>query len=325
MRAQLLLLGIGIASVLYGAAAVNQKDSKLSVAEQLFAHAKPDDYMGNEGCADCHAETVAAFAQSPHAAYVSDPKLPLEKRGCEGCHGPGYVHRADANPQVISFTKMTPQESAAACLRCHAQTMSPTHWRRSAHSQAGLSCVSCHQIHPDVPNDLQSPLAQKADARKPAFIARKNPSTSMLKADELTLCGSCHASRVNEFRKVTHHPVPEGRMLCTDCHNAHPTKGLQLTQDSNKQMCVTCHVEKSGPFAYEHEPVAGNMGGDGCLVCHSPHGSNNPLLLNSFSRGLCGQCHVDKLSNHHPGLTCWSAGCHVAPHGSNTDPRFLAP
>lgn len=324
MKTQVLLLCVGLVSLLYGASTLDQRGQPKSQAQKLFARAKPDDYMGEQGCADCHADKVAAFKNSPHSACMLDPKLPLEKRGCEGCHGPGYIHRADENPEVIAFTKMSPEESSAACLRCHEQTLNEKHWKKSAHSAAGLSCVSCHQIHPDSPNDLAAKSVAKADARVPAFVARVEPATMLLKADQMTLCGQCHAAEITSFRSNSHHPVPEGRMQCSDCHSAHPTKNDRLTGKTNKDACVSCHSEYAGPFIYEHEPVAGNTG-DGCLECHSPHGTNNPQMLNSFSRGLCGQCHTEKLSQHHPGQTCWSAGCHVSPHGSNTDPRFLHP
>ena len=113
-------------------------------------------------------------------------------------------------------------------------------------------------------------------------------------------------------------------MLCSDCHNAHPTKNDKLRQTATKDACVSCHSEFAGPFVHEHDPVAG-FTGKGCAECHKPHGSHNPKMLNSFSRGLCAQCHTDKLSTHYPGRTCWTAGCHVASHGSNTDGRFLQP
>jgi predicted CXXCH cytochrome family protein len=78
-----------------------------------------------------------------------------------------------------------------------------------------------------------------------------------------------------------------------------------------------------GPFAFEHDPAAGWMG-DSCVECHRPHGSPNPRMLKLFSRGLCAQCHTDKGVQHYPARNCWESGCHVAHHGSNTNPLFLS-
>ena len=324
MRTQMLLLAVGVASLIYGASSMNQQGSPHSQAERLFARAKADDFMGDQGCADCHSAKVAAFKKSPHAAFMADPKLPLNKRGCEGCHGPGTLHRSEDKPEVIAFTKMSAKESAAACLRCHADTMSESHWKKTAHNAAGLSCVSCHQIHTDSPNALDSKLKDKPDARTPVFVARVENASMLLKADQPKLCGQCHAQELSQFRLNSHHPGPEGRMQCSDCHNPHPSKNARLNQKSNKEACVTCHTQYAGPFVYEHDPVAGNSG-NGCMECHKPHGSNNPRMLSTFSRGMCGQCHTDKLANHNPFQTCWAAGCHASPHGSNTDPLFRNP
>jgi predicted CXXCH cytochrome family protein len=113
-------------------------------------------------------------------------------------------------------------------------------------------------------------------------------------------------------------------MVCSDCHSPHPTKASKVKVDAFKGVCVTCHLEKAGPFIFEHDPVAG-FTGSGCQECHKPHGTNNPKMLNSVTRGLCAKCHTDKLATHFPGQTCWTAGCHVASHGSNTSPVFLDP
>lgn len=325
MKIQALILTLGVAMFLYGSANTDQQGGAADQAKKLFARAKPDDFMGEEGCVDCHGEKVKNFKSSPHAALVADPHLPVDRRGCEGCHGPGFIHQADENAEVISFAKMSPKESAAACLRCHESTLSDSHWKKSDHARAGLSCVSCHQIHPDSTPDKELGSVEKGqlgDTKKGVFIARSQ-TKEMLKAEESKLCGSCHGAQVAEFRLLTHHPIPEGRMACSDCHNPHPTKKEKLSKSFEKDKCVKCHAEVAGPFAFEHDPVAGHTGA-GCEECHKSHGSKNPKMLNSFSRGLCAQCHTEKLARHFPGRTCWSSGCHVAPHGSNTSSKLLS-
>lgn len=321
MKLQALVLAVGVAMLSFGLAGSVQSKGA-SQAERLFSRATPDDYMGENGCSECHSSIAKNFPASPHAALVSDSSLPLDKKGCQGCHGPGHIHQAEENAEVISFTKMSPKESAAACLRCHEKTLSETHWKRTEHARADLSCVSCHQIHTDTDAALGH-SAKKKDPRTPAFAAKVDPK-AMLKADEAKLCGSCHPASLAEFRGSSHHPVPEGRVVCSDCHTPHPTKDAKVKHDALKGKCVTCHTEKAGPFLFEHDPVAG-FTGNGCQECHRPHGSNNPKMLNSVTRGLCAQCHTEKLAQHYPGQTCWTAGCHVASHGSNTDPRFLKP
>lgn len=326
MKYHLLLLALGIGSLVFGAFAADPNRTPTSRAEQLFARATADDFLGDAACADCHPDKSTAFPSSLHAAPMKNSKLPLNQQGCEGCHGAGGIHQSEDNPDVVAFKKWNAKDSSAACLRCHDATLSDAHWKQSGHAKAGLSCVSCHQIHPD-----SSPTPEKGDvhvsaASNPADVTKiaTKSSHGLLIAPEAKLCGQCHAPQLAQFRLTSHHPVPEGQMLCSSCHDAHPSKTMKGRVETDKSACVTCHREQAGPFVFEHDPVS--MGtGDGCGECHRPHGSNNPNLLSSFSRGMCAQCHTEKLAAHYPGRTCWTAGCHVAPHGSQTDDKFLQP
>jgi predicted CXXCH cytochrome family protein len=313
----------------------------------LFAEAEEGDFANDKTCTNCHRTSVDSFSRSPHAVFMKDPKLPVDKQGCQACHGPGPRHVAHRKPEeglyenVISFTHAKPAEIAAACLRCHADTITESHWKLAAHARAGVSCTTCHQIHqvdrlgvdeikhssPDEKLDGAGSIDRIITTPKSAFPTSQayenvaDPKV-MLKADEPTLCGKCHRRQLAEFRHNFHHPVPEGRMVCSDCHNVHSNRDDRKTVRTAKQSCITCHAEVAGPFVYEHDPVS-DMTGEGCLECHRPHGSQNPKMLNAFSRGLCTQCHTDKAVNHNPGRTCWDSGCHSAVHGSNHDPLLL--
>lgn len=321
MRIETVLLGIGIASIVAGSAFVEQKPAAQSTADKLFAKAKEDDFTGSTACAECHESKVDNFAHSAHYAFSQIEDLPLNKRGCEGCHGPGKIHTQEKDPEVIAFKKMSPKESSAACLRCHSSTMKSADYHRTEHGRGNVACVSCHQIHPDTPNEFNEKTLPALELRK-AFFAAQKSSPKLLKADESLLCASCHRGEAAEFRQNSRHPVPEGKLVCSDCHNPHPTRKTTGRREFLRDKCVTCHTEYAGPFAYEHDPVAGNIG-EGCLECHKAHGSHNPDLLKGFSRGLCAQCHTDKSTVHYPGRTCWTSGCHVAVHGSNRSALFF--
>lgn len=285
----------------------------------LFAQAKASDFIGEKECADCHRAYVESFERSPHAAYVRHPNLPADKRGCEACHGPGEFHLEEVKDltKVVHFEKAKPKEIASACLRCHAETMRLAHWNRTPHAQAEVACTSCHQIHRGVEPATLPAIETTRMPKAPVFVASLSPKR-LLKGDEVALCSSCHRKEAAEFRRNFHHPVPEGRMTCTECHDIHPNRTATKRIQPLKGMCVTCHAEVAGPFVFTHDPVVGGTGEE-CLECHRPHGSNNPRLLKAFSRGLCNQCHTDKANNHFPGHTCWNSGCHPAIHGSNSD------
>jgi predicted CXXCH cytochrome family protein len=326
MRIETVLLALGIASIVAGSAYVAQEPKgHKSLPLKVFSQAKEEDFTGSSACAECHDDKVANFAKSAHNPYSQRKDLDTFHRGCESCHGPGKLHKpGEEDDQVIAYKKISAQEVSDGCLRCHGSTMKMSQWHRSEHGRnKNVSCVSCHQIHPDSENEFAGKAAQPLSIKRPEYAVAK-ASSQLLKADEATLCASCHRTEAAQFRQLSHHPVPEGRLICSDCHDLHPTKKNLSRREAIKEKCVVCHTEYAGPFAYEHDPVAGHTGA-GCIECHKPHGSHNPDLLNSYSRGVCAQCHTEKLTNHFPGRTCWQSGCHVAIHGSNTDPRFLQP
>lgn len=300
----------------------------------LFSQASEDDYSNEKNCATCHGDSVQTFLRSPHAAFMKDPHNPLDKQGCQACHGPSKPHVEHRKEEeglykyVISYTHAKSEEIAAVCLRCHNDTLTTAHWKRTAHAHAGVSCTTCHQIHwadrlqkdrsgtPAPPNE-DVVVHTDVNERPQASVFPNAPEPkALLKRDEPTLCGQCHRHELAEFRQNFHHPVPEGRLVCSDCHSVHPNKDGRKRVRTTKQNCITCHADVAGPFVFEHDPTS-DLTGNGCLECHNPHGSPNPSMLNSFSRGLCVRCHTDKAVNHHPGQSCWDSGCHSAVHGSN--------
>jgi DmsE family decaheme c-type cytochrome len=242
------------------------------------------------------------FANNPHT------KLALEhgKNGvtCENCHGAGKGHVEGGGDitKIFDPAKATPSEVNANCLGCHAGTH--PNFDRSPHAKAGVSCISCHNVH---------------KSATPEFL---------LKASEPTLCFQCHTDVKPAFGMPFHHPVNEGVVKCNDCHDVHGTFGnnnVRSTADQNA-ICTKCHTDVRGPFVYEHAAVKA----EGCLACHTPHGSQNARLLNMPNiNGLCNQCHSPVSAGTVHGMSAGSAeitpciSCHTYIHGSNINAAFL--
>jgi len=178
---------------------------------------------------------------------------------------------------------------------------------RSAHSENDLSCLSCHSSHHGMANQ------------------------SLLIKGQPALCYTCHQKVKPQFNMPFHHRVEEGLVRCSDCHNTHGGFiGKQLRSAAARDsVCFTCHVDKQGPFVFEHQPIKT----EGCVTCHSPHGSPNPRLIKTSNLNiLCLKCHTASTFSgasgtpdfHNQAAQYQSCTiCHAAIHGSNFDRHML--
>ena len=277
------------------------------------------DYVGSNVCRNCHPDIWANFYRNPHFKSIASGKAAPENTGCEGCHGPASEHvQAGGGAETIpvAFSYAGPQVVLDTCLRCHSQSISRANIRRSSHTGADVVCTNCHSIH-------RSPT--------PKFLLAKK---------QVDLCYTCHATVRAQFSMPFKHRVNEGFMQCTDCHNPHgaapPTwrmgdRPRMVDQaQANEEPCLKCHIDKRGPFVFEHPAVRV----DGCETCHNPHGSvNAKLLKRPVVFTMCLQCHTG-LGKFGPlgGIPSPSAThnlaqprfqncttCHVRIHGSNAD------
>lgn len=274
--------------------------------------AAPYSAGGADTCLMCHSASpeVLAIFRTKHAV-PTDPRGPFGhgQLQCESCHGPGGAHatmqQADGKmAQVIRFAR----DSAASvetqngmCLGCHeADTGFATHG--GAHEDNQVSCASCHELH---------------RASDPVL----GTSTQAAR------CYQCHSFRKADSLKAYSHPLREGKMSCTGCHNPHgATTEMLLARQTINDTCNQCHADKRGPFLWEHAPVA-----EDCTTCHDPHGSNQPGMLVQRAPLLCQSCHsqsghpsvaqdagglVTGLSSQYLlGRSCLN--CHSQVHGSN--------
>lgn len=266
-----------------------------------------DGIVGVEICKGCHEDRYATYAISTHAKK-GIPNSPANKDGCESCHGPGGAHVEKSGEKgvgIFIFSKRIAdaRSKSAKCLSCHEEARDMAFWDLAKHKAIGVSCDNCHTVHSGT---------------------RKN-----LKATQPDLCNICHRSIRAQENKQSHHPIREGKMKCTDCHDHHGGFGSKMIKaDSTNELCYKCHAEKRGPYMWQHPPVEEN-----CLSCHTPHGSNISKLLVSRVPLLCQNCHD---ATRHPGTiytrfeTFQGANpsnkmfaraclnCHSTIHGSNS-------
>jgi predicted CXXCH cytochrome family protein len=209
----------------------------------------------------------------------------------------------------------------AECATCHEDIVrgfgTATHSRMVAQGANALhvGCESCHG-----PGSLH-------------VQAGGGHQTMINPARNAQVCFQCHLDVKGRFNLPYRHPVLEGKMTCSDCHEPHKADAVLsggTSLEDERSQCGKCHIAQRGPFVFEHEAVR-----EGCTTCHAVHGSVNNKLLLERGANLCFKCHFQRQSapgaifigdvNHSGFLrrgTCWSGGCHEAVHGSQVSPTL---
>jgi DmsE family decaheme c-type cytochrome len=242
------------------------------------------DYVGTDTCLKAchfHDKIRKDFDLSTMGAQLSrESGMPLVN--CESCHGPGSLAidgvtpekvRADAAAgkqtacnykTFVDIKNLPAQAKSLICLKCHTAnaTFNLHNWNASSHAIADVSCSDCHNTHAGH-----------------VLIAKPRQMTD--------LCYKCHQDVQAAFALPYHHPVNEKKVFCMDCHDTHGGNEVKnLRGTTMKVACTSCHMEKEGPFVYEHADLT-----EDCRNCHTPHGSVNRALLTLREPFLCLQCH----------------------------------
>ena len=260
---------IGLLGAVFVAPALAQPAAQTAAVEKT---ARKDLVLrGDAKCTRCHDASdnaaVLAIGKTMHGT-MADSRAP----SCTSCHGEsephinkpeGVTERPQPDRTFGKHSKTPPGERNDACLTCHQKDAARSHWMGSIHQARDVACSSCHQVH--------------AGADK-VRDKRTQPE----------VCFACHKEQRAQINRPSRHPIPEGKMGCSDCHNAHGSVGPKLMKrDTVNDTCYTCHMEKRGPFVHPHEPV-----NEDCGNCHNPHGTVAESMLKVRPPFLCHQCHT---------------------------------
>jgi len=220
----------------------------------------------DEDCAVCHENLAKSFETTIHGRIEAFETAGVTT-GCVTCHGDGIEHmESGGDPSLIRGLgeEADLDEVTEVCLGCH-RSDKLHDWVGSTHSLNDVHCADCHSVHATEP--------------------KRDPE----------VCWECHQDVRAQFEYPSHHPLREGHMTCSSCHQPHGSSvGNLVNEERPQDLCYGCHTHLQGPFLFEHEPVF-----EGCDTCHEPHGAVANNLLTQNEPFLCLQCHE---THFHAGL-----------------------
>ncbi len=259
-------------------------------------------------CGPAAAATGAEQCVSCHEVEADRHAVKSYHGECTSCHVNAIEHatneeaRESGADDIKSVQATLP--ATGDCMSCHVSGSKHMNFAFSEHDKAGIQCRDCHGNH--------SPKVQTLNA-------------GMVRAGkEVALCATCHQDVLFSFNLRSHHPVKEGGLTCSSCHDPHGSKLTTLAAKTTQ--CTQCHQNVRGPHAFEHVPAA-----EDCTTCHKPHGSPNRKMLAMVEPMLCLQCHSVAGNRHgqaggnvneqriSPTALRNCSSCHNAPHGSSID------
>jgi len=169
-----------------------------------------------------------------------------------------------------------------------------------------VCCTDCHNPHPKacVPQIVN---INHYEVERPKRLA--------MSVQQPEACYKCHPKIYGLNALPSHHPIKEGKMVCSDCHDPHGQETGNLKEATINLVCYKCHADKQGPFAFEHPPVREN-----CAICHEPHGTVANNLLRQPATFLCLRCHPGHYGVHPPSPPQGNASLRI-----DTDSTLRAP
>ena len=211
-------------------------------------------------CLKCH-KNQAGVMETKHGVK-EDPGSPVGSgQACSACHGvnPKHMSNPKANPHPVRFGKgaIPAKQQTRACMSCHAGNRHLAFWETGRHARNDVRCNDCHAVHATPPRG--STIA----------ITKRDPTVSPFDTTERQLeyetCIGCHKQVRAQINKPSHHPIVEGKVTCSSCHNPHGAQShAMVKQETVNVQCWSCHADKRGPYLFQHPAVEEN-----CLSCHA--------------------------------------------------------
>jgi len=112
---------------------------------------QPPHYVGTVYCYACHQELSLEFAKTKMGKlFLVKPQNDLERKGCEGCHGPASDHAESGGGLGVGGMAefridhgQSIERNNRACLECHDEAF----WHGGkTHPFRRMACFDCHVV-----------------------------------------------------------------------------------------------------------------------------------------------------------------------------------
>jgi len=132
-------------------AAIAQHDVGIATASGSgITRRQPPHYVGTVYCYACHQDLALEFARTKMGKlFLVKPQNDLERRGCEGCHGPASDHAESGGGLGVGGMAefridhgQSIERNNRACLECHDEAF----WHGKTHGLRRMACFDCHVV-----------------------------------------------------------------------------------------------------------------------------------------------------------------------------------
>ncbi len=187
-------------------------------------------------------------------------------------------------------------EAGEKCASCHTKSSAglTRQWKDSAHAEAGVNCMDCHQAEPAEPDAIEHEGFVIATVVSPKDCGRCH------KVEFEEQRGSVHAEavgliadRLSAMTENVSGPAMEAAG-CAQCHGSvvkvkgdgsldpttWPNSGIgRVNPDGSKGSCSSCHGRHAFSKAQAREPSA-------CILCHSGPDSPDAEVYAASKHGM---------------------------------------
>ncbi len=272
-------------------------------ADLAHAELPHPEKLAKVDCSSCHADQVALYKQSAHAAARAGGSNVAAT--CASCHGMHDI-RGSKDPQSRTYHL----NIAATCAGCHGNKDVIAKGHIAAGDVASPFADSIHGKALSRSGLMVAPTC--SDCHGPHDVRRKSdPASRVAMANVPATCGKCHEGIARQFSGGIHAAMlargRDGAPACQSCHTAHAIQHAdnpewQLTVVSQ---CGTCHQDKLKTYRDTFHGQVTKLGFRAVAACADCHGNHKILPASDPSSPIarknlvqtCGKCHENASAN----------------------------